>query len=73
MLLHLVNYNARQTAGGVAVKVRVKTGTVQSVRFMSPDPAISQTIPFEVTPQGCSFVVPQWKVYAAILIDGIGV
>jgi hypothetical protein len=73
VIIHLVNYNARQTVNGVAVKLRVKTGSVRSVCLLSPDPAVSQPLPFEVTPQGCSFVVPEWKVYAAILIDGIGV
>ena len=73
VLVHLVNYNARQTVKNVAVKLRVKTGTPQSVRLLSPDPAVSQTLPFESTPQGCSFVVPELKIYAAVVIDGIGV
>ncbi len=73
VLLHLVNYHARQPVKNVAVKLRVKTGTVQSVRLISPDPATSRTIPFETTPQGCSFVIPECKVYAAVIIDGIGV
>jgi len=73
VLLHLVNYHARQPVKNVAVKLRVKTGTVQSVRLISPDPATSRAIPFETTPQGCSFVIPECKVYAAVVVDGIGV
>jgi hypothetical protein len=73
VLVHLVNYNARQTAKNTAVRLRVKTGSVKSVRLLSPDPAVSQTLHFEITPEGCSFVVPEWKVYAAVVIEGIGV
>jgi hypothetical protein len=73
VLLHLVNYNTQQTIKNVAVKVRLKTGAPQSVRLVSPDPAASCAIPFEAAPQGCSFVIPELKVYAAVVIDGIGV
>ena len=73
VLVHLVNYNDRQTLKNTAVRLRVKTGSVKSVRLLSPDPATSQTLPFEATAEGCSFVVPELKIYAAIVIDGIGV
>ncbi len=71
VLVHLVNYNARQSVKNVTVKLRLKSGTVQSVRLMSPDPATCRAIPFEATSQGCSFVVPECKVYAAVVIEGI--
>ena len=73
MLLHLVNYQVKQPVKNVAVTLRLKTGTPKSVRLVSPDPAASRAIPFESTPQGCSFVVPELKVYAAVVIDGVGV
>jgi hypothetical protein len=73
VLVHVVNYNARQTVKNVAVKIRLKIGTPQSVRLVSPDPTAARVIPFEATPQGCSFVIPELKVYAAVVIDGIGV
>jgi hypothetical protein len=72
VLIHLVNYNARQPVKNVAVKLRLKSGTVQSVRLMSPDPATCRPLPFETAPRGCSFVVPECNVYAAVVIDGIG-
>ena len=73
VLIHLVNYNARQTVKDTTVRLRVKTGSVKSVRFLSPDPSTSQSLHFETTADDCSFVVPEWKVYAAVVIEGIGV
>ncbi len=73
VLVHLVNYNARQTVKNVAVRLRLRTGTPRSVRLVSPDPATSRPLPFEATPSGCSFVIPELKIYAAAVIDGIGV
>ena len=75
VIVHLVNYNydPRRPVQNVAVKLRVKTGTPQSVRLVSPDPFTSMTLPFESTPRGCSFVVPELKIYGAVVIDGIGI
>jgi hypothetical protein len=70
VLVHLVNYNAAQSAKNVPVKLRVHGGAPKSVRLFSPDPAMDEAIPFESNAEGCSFVVPELKVYAAILIDG---
>jgi hypothetical protein len=73
VLVHLVNYNAQQTLKNIPVELRLKTGTPRSVRLLSPDPATSQAVPVESTPQGCRFVIPELKVYVAVLIEGIGV
>jgi hypothetical protein len=72
-LIHLVNYNVKQPITNVAVKLRVKQGTPTSVRFLSPDPAVSEPIPFQVSEGECRFVVPALRVYGAIVVEGIGI
>lgn len=70
-LVHLVNYHAEQTIEQVRVRLRLKSGAPRSVRLLSPDPATARPLPFDTTSDGCEFTVPQLKIYAAVIIDGV--
>jgi hypothetical protein len=73
VLVHLVNYNVKQPIKNVVVRLRVKSGAPTSVRLISPDPSVSGPIHFDSTPGECSFTIPELRLYAAVVVDGIGV
>jgi hypothetical protein len=72
VLLHLVNYNTQQTVRGIDVLVRPGTGKPQTARLLSPDPAAEQTLKVRSEPDGLHLTVPELKIYAVVVLEGLG-
>ncbi len=71
VLLHLVNYNTEEPVQGIDVLVRASTGKPRTARLLSPDPATEQTLKIRSEPDGLRLTVPQLKIYAVVVLEGL--
>jgi hypothetical protein len=69
VLLHFVNYNAKEPIQNVAVKLQLASGKPSAVRVLSPDPAGERTLAIRKDADRWSFALPQLKVYAVAIIE----
>jgi hypothetical protein len=72
MILHLVNYAARQRTSIPSVEARVELppgAAIQKINLLSPDQADSQTLPHHQSNSIVSFTVPRIETYSVITLN----
>jgi hypothetical protein len=71
MIVHLINWNERETVNNVRVSLRVPGDRqVGKLKLISPDPETPATnVPFERKNDRVDFVVPKLVCYAIVLVE----